>query len=64
MAGGSVGEAFHIQSTVYFYDPKVGEWKEGKKMRKERTQLGLIEYDGRLYAIGGISPCPDGSQGK
>jgi N-acetylneuraminic acid mutarotase len=55
--GGYSKSAFNVWNpvaTVYAYDPVTDSWTERAPMPTARGALSVTEYDGKLYAIGGV----------
>ena len=39
--------------TVERYDPDLDEWKNIARMTKNRSAAGVVQLDGKIYALGG-----------
>ena len=45
-------------ATMEKYDPLTNTWELCAPMRTSRSYLAAAVFDGRIYAVGGLSPHP------
>ena len=55
VAGGYDGVDFDVEDSVERYNIETDEWEDVAPMNCTRSGLGLVELNGKLYAIGGYN---------
>jgi hypothetical protein len=56
-----VSGGYYSPKTLNIYEVRSGKWSSGPQMTTGREDHGLVELDGKLYAVGGVSDEADQS---